>query len=295
MIRYGSMKFRPFIDIIPRKRYNIEYNKNVRCIPMSYCQDCRNPIEAEHPSVQCPQCGAVYHQECWDKNGGCIVSGCGYQAEAAPAVQEAPVQEAPEAPAAPVVPADQYICRQCGTPLQDNQYICPTCGVARRRSAPPAPAAAQCPGCGAELAPNQRFCGKCGYTLQPQQPQQPAYQPQPAYQQPVYQQSAYQPDYQQPAYQPVQPQQKTPAMGLGVTGMVLGIVGIVFCWFLCFGFILSVVGLILSIVAKKKGCTGVATAGIICSAIGMGIGLIFTIAWVVGAIAAASYSSSYYW
>jgi len=28
MIRYDSMKFRPFIDIIPRQRYNIEYNKN---------------------------------------------------------------------------------------------------------------------------------------------------------------------------------------------------------------------------------------------------------------------------
>lgn len=258
---------------------------------MSFCQDCRNTIEADYPSIQCPQCGAVYHQECWEKNGGCTVAGCGYRAEAAPAMQaEAPV--------------DQYICRQCGTPLQSNQYICPTCGVARRRGTAPAPAsvpaAALCPQCGAELAPNQHFCGKCGYTLQPAYQAQPAYQ-QPAYQQPAYQQPAYpqQPAYQQPEYTQgyQQPKKKTPAMGLGVTGMVLGILGIVFCWFMFFGFVFSLVGLILSIVAKKKGCTGVATAGIVCSAIGLGIGLIFSIIWIVGLAAAASYSNSYsyYW
>lgn len=189
--------------------------------------------------------------------------------------------------------ANQYICRQCGTQLEPRQFVCPSCGVPRRRSAAPAPAQTyQCPGCGAELMAHQQFCGQCGYTLQPQQP---------AYQQPEYQQPAYQPEYQQnytqPAYPSQQPpKQKTPAMGLGVTGMVLSILGLVLCWALCFGFILGLVGMILSIVAKKKGCTGVATAGIICGAIGMGIGLIFTIIWVVGVFAASSISSySYYY
>lgn len=278
---------------------------------MSICRECWKSITADQPAIQCPSCGVFYHQSCWNKNGGCIAADCGYRG--AP-VAVAPAQEA--------APAPQHVCRKCGTPFVSNQYVCTVCGTPRRRgdayaqAEPAAPAQVQqCPGCGAELVPNQRFCGKCGFTLQ--QPQQPVYQPEvPVYpQQPVYQ--LEQPAYpQQPVYQPEQPvypqqpdemqqpeadqkpqKKKTPGKALGVIGMILGILSLVLCWYLCFGFIFGLIGLILSIISKKKGCGGVATAGIVMSAIGMGIGLIFSIIWVIGFATAASlsnYNTNYY-
>ena len=205
---------------------------------MSYCQDCKNIIEENQPMIQCPRCGSTYHEECWNKNGGCVADGCGYQVNA------------PQA--APVAPANQYHCYQCGTALQDGQFVCPTCGVPRRRSA-----VSFCPRCGAEITGVQQFCGKCGAPLQ-----------------------AEVPAYQQPYGQPVAPAKpKTPALGLSIPGMILGILSLVFCWVPIYNLLLMAIpGLILSIIAKKKGGTGMATAGIVCSAIGLGIGLIFTIA-----------------
>lgn len=125
------------------------------------------------------------------------------------------------------------------------------------------------------------------------QPQQP-YQAQPVYQtnqttqpQGSYQQQ-YQQNYGQQQYQNYgQPQN---GRGLAIASMVLGIVSCVFCWVWYIVIPAGVVGLILGIVFKKKGGqSGMATAGVICSIVGLALvvllyvlvfaGLFATIGW----------------
>ncbi len=72
-----------------------------------------------------------------------------------------------------------------------------------------------------------------------------------------------------------------PGKALGIAGMVLGIVSLVLCcllWY--FTLVLSIPGLILSCIglgkAKKENVpNGMAVAGIVCSAINIGVNIIF--------------------
>lgn len=58
-----------------------------------------------------------------------------------------------------------------------------------------------------------------------------------------------------------------PGKGLAIAGMVCGIVS-----FLCFPIVTGILGIVFGAVAKKKGYTGgMATAGIVCGAIGLGL------------------------
>lgn len=71
--------------------------------------------------------------------------------------------------------------------------------------------------------------------------------------------------------------ESNPGLGLAIASMVCG-----FASFSCM-IIPGIVGLILGIIAKKKGCKSpMATTGIICSSIGIGLGIIF---WVIYGIA----------
>lgn len=65
-----------------------------------------------------------------------------------------------------------------------------------------------------------------------------------------------------------QPKQDTP--GLSIAGLVLGIISIVFICCSLGGIVFGVIGLILSILGNKESKTGVGTAGIVCSAVGLG-------------------------
>jgi len=119
-----------------------------------------------------------------------------------------------------------------------------------------------CPNCGAQNPDNANVCMNCGNALQQQAPVQPMYQ-QPMYQQPM---------------QPV----AVPGKGLGVAGMILGILSLVFFCIPYIGFPLSVVSLILSIVGKAKAgsagqSNGMAIAGLICSIISLALNLILLI------------------
>lgn len=71
--------------------------------------------------------------------------------------------------------------------------------------------------------------------------------------------------------------------GFAIAGMVCGILSILCCcvWYL--GLVLSIVGLVLSIIALRqhKPGRGMAIAGIVCSAIGLGIGLIMGITSII--------------
>lgn len=70
----------------------------------------------------------------------------------------------------------------------------------------------------------------------------------------------------------VQPQQSNP---MAIAGMVLGLVGLVFCWVPYFGIIVAIIGLVLSIVgvvkANSAGGTnrGMAITGLVCSIVGI--------------------------
>ena len=68
-----------------------------------------------------------------------------------------------------------------------------------------------------------------------------------------------------------------PGKGLAITGLILGCVGIAFSWMMGLAGLPALIGLILVIVAKKKGFTGgVGTAGLIVSIIALVLnGIIF--------------------
>ena len=164
-----------------------------------------------------------------------------YAEPVAPVVEAAPVAPAYEAPAAPVEP------------------------VVTAYSEPAAPAY-EAPAAPVEPA----------YT-QPAQPtyQQPTYQ-QPVYQQPVYQQPVYQHPYQmveQPASMPVA------SKVMGIISMALGILSDVMLTTLFYAPIFAIPALILGIISSKKAReagvkNGMALAGIICSAVALGIAVL---------------------
>lgn len=68
---------------------------------------------------------------------------------------------------------------------------------------------------------------------------------------------------------------------MAVASLVLGILSVIVC---CFTFLcipLSVVGLVLGIVAKKRGSSGMATAGIVLNAVGLALSVILIILYIV--------------
>jgi hypothetical protein len=90
----------------------------------------------------------------------------------------------------------------------------------------------------------------------------------PPMQQPYPQSQSYQNPYNPYEMPLVQPNQG--GGGLAITSMVLGIISIVFCWFFYLSLPVAIVGLILSIVARRSPVRrGIATAGLVCSIIGL--------------------------
>ena len=177
-------------------------------------------------------------------------------------------------------------CESCGTFIPDGQSFCSNCGTPisapAAQSAPaPAPVAAA-PVVAAAPAPAAQPVQPV-YQQPQAQPVQPVYQQQqPVYQQPVAQpvQPVYQPVYQQPVYQQAASNPATPAKranGAATTGLVFGILTLVFCgipflfWgFALFGLIFSIVGL-----AKRNASgKGKAIAGLILTVIGFVAGII---------------------
>ena len=82
--------------------------------------------------------------------------------------------------------------------------------------------------------------------------------------------------YPQGGYPPMTPEQRS-ARSMGIAGMVLGIVALVFCWLWFISLPCAIVGLILSIMAMKKGEKGMAVAGLVCSIIALAVAVIVTI------------------
>ena len=163
-----------------------------------------------------------------------------------------------------------------------------------------------CTQCGQNLPDETAFCSNCGGSnFEPvadqqqasQQPNQQSYY-QPPVQQPGNQQSGYQQPYQQAG---ASYQENNPAKGKATASLVLGIIGLVACWFgwgALLAIALAVVGMILGINARKeipKGQPGhsLATAGMICSIIALGLSTIVFISCTLCVAALAGAGSSY--
>ncbi len=134
---------------------------------------------------------------------------------------------------------------------------------------------------------------------QPQNQQQPQYQQaQQFQQQPQYQQAQQyqqQPQYQQ-AQQFQQPQFQQPVRAVvydavpeknhnaAIVALVLGILGIVFCWIPGCNFVLNIIGIVCGAVSlgKKNPGTGMAVAGLILSIIGLLLAAIMTFLMILG-------------
>ncbi len=156
-----------------------------------------------------------------------------------------------------------------------------------------------CKNCGATNGDNAAFCVNCGAALTEETV---VLNEQPVKEQPAYEQPA-QPV--QPVYtQPVAPIQNTvvPGKGMGTASLVLGILSLTIC---CGATLPAIIGLILGIISAKNAKdagmkNGTATAGIICSAIGLAFAVIFIAVMVVimlaggGATFADPYSVLYY-
>lgn len=168
-----------------------------------------------------------------------------------------------------------------------------------------------CKNCGAQLSEGAAFCPNCGTAVvkevaepvyqQPAEPQQPVYRQPAEPQQPVYQQ----PVYQQPVYQPVVngAPRSNPGKGMGIAALIMGIVSCCFFWIPYFNIIclmMSIAGMILSIIGLKKSksagaSAGVSVAGLVLSIIGLVLSSISCLV-VLGILAeASSHSSRYYY
>lgn len=72
--------------------------------------------------------------------------------------------------------------------------------------------------------------------------------------------------------------------GYAVASLVLGILSIVLCCCYYIGLVCGIVGLVLSVVAKKNGNDeGINKAGLVLNIIGVSIGAIFVILLIIGA------------
>ncbi len=128
---------------------------------------------------------------------------------------------------------------------------------------------------------------------QPQYQQAQQFQQQPQYQQA--QQVQQQPQYQQPQ-QFQQPQFQQPVRAVvydavpeknhnaSIVALVLGILGIVFCWIPGCNFVLNIIGIVCGAVSlgKKNPGTGMAVAGLILSIIGLLLAALMTFLMILG-------------
>lgn len=139
----------------------------------------------------------------------------------------------------------------------------------------------ECKNCGTTNQDNAKFCSGCGADLSLQNAgegldmnagQSIAYNVPPQNQNYNYNQAPGQNmNY---GYPPYQNNVQDPGKGLAIAALVLGIVS-----FFCFPIITGVLGIVFGGVAKSKGCrSGMATAGIVCGAVGLGLWFIMLIA-----------------
>lgn len=142
-----------------------------------------------------------------------------------------------------------------------------------------------CQNCGAQNPDGAPFCSTCGQALNnAQAPAQPPVQP--PVQQPVYG-APVQPPVQQPPVYAAPQQPSVPGKGLSIASMITGIASLVMLCVLYLSVPAAIVGLVLGIISSNKAKevgmkNGMATAGIICSSIALGISILIIFLAVIG-------------
>jgi uncharacterized membrane protein HdeD (DUF308 family) len=96
----------------------------------------------------------------------------------------------------------------------------------------------------------------------------------------------------QPSYQTPEPPEKRTNV-LAIVSLILGILSIPACCTCFIAIILGVGGIICSVLSKREGKSGLATAGLICSIIGIVLGSIYFILVLMGVMAGEAYGIDY--
>ena len=96
------------------------------------CPVCHKSFGAQDDVVVCPQCGAPYHRDCWQKTGSCAYA----DGHGTPAQWRPPVSRADE---------DALICGNCGAPNKEDAAFCVKCGHDLHEPLPPSPSEMQPP------------------------------------------------------------------------------------------------------------------------------------------------------
>ena len=131
-----------------------------------------------------------------------------------------------------------------------------------------------CPKCGTQLEDGVKFCPSCGASIQPEQPESAVFET-PSYTytipenptQPVFNAAVINND-----------QENTAGNGAAVASLIISIISVVCC---CCG-IIAIPGLICGILGLKSKNRGMAIAGIIISAIVLGLWIISLISMIAG-------------
>lgn len=101
------------------------------------CPVCQQPFNENDDIVVCPECGAPYHRDCYQKNNGCV-----FTDRHAPDFEwkPAPGESAPPAegghPEAENESTHEIPCPVCGAMNSESALFCETCGAPMRKAAP---------------------------------------------------------------------------------------------------------------------------------------------------------------
>jgi predicted RNA-binding Zn-ribbon protein involved in translation (DUF1610 family) len=89
--------------------------------PAHFCAICQTVIQPAESEGSCPACGAIYHPECWQENGGCAVYGC----------KNVPATESRRSIEIPISywGQEQKPCPVCGAKIQAAAVRCRHCGT----------------------------------------------------------------------------------------------------------------------------------------------------------------------
>lgn len=106
---------------------------------MAECPYCLSLITDDDKVTKCQVCGAAYHAECFDENGGCAYRNCEKRirpksieitVDAEPRTMLVLSRESVEKPSA-ALPARQHNpCLKCGNELPLGELYCPECDPA---------------------------------------------------------------------------------------------------------------------------------------------------------------------
>ncbi len=141
-------------------------------MPRSLCPYCRCAISGGEASSTCPTCQSVYHADCLDEAGGCVLQTCAFATAAAPNAFGSPATG---------------VCTECGRTVGPSDRFCTSCGTPTHASDEVASARPSetrvCSRCSFVSSGAADFCTKCGNTLRVAsnwQPPVPAFSAPPA-------------------------------------------------------------------------------------------------------------------